>query len=90
MTPVAVLPSAFYIRRDDAADIAAGIVEAIHTIGRPIYLYLTPSGEIGYEVRMLDRQPDGEPHSLVGCYTDQSSVTEIRADIIASRRERLS
>lgn len=85
MTPV--LPDAFYIRRCDAADIAMGVVQAIHAIGRPIYLYLTPAGEIGFEVRLLDTEPDGEAHSLVGCYTEASSATQIRDDILASQRE---
>lgn len=82
-----ILPDRFYIRRSDAEDLAIGIVAAIHTVKRPLYLYMVPSGRLGVDVFVLQSPDDRRREWLVGCYDAHASAGQIRDDIRACEYE---
>lgn len=89
MTRVPILPDAFHIRTCDAEDLAESFHAAIRAIGRPLCLYLTAAGELGFEAVKREEDTDGSALSLVGCYTEEATVAQIRDDILAFKREAL-
>lgn len=77
------LPDPFHVKRPEALDIAAEILEIIELKGR-VCLYVDSNGVVQVSHHVLD-VPD--PFSLVGVYDDASTLTQIAEDIIAMQRE---
>lgn len=84
-----ILPDRFYIRREDAEDVAGAIVAAIHTIGRSMWVYMIPSGRLGIEMVVLPTMLNRNTQWLVGHYDEHASTAQIRDDIRACKREPL-
>lgn len=87
MTATCVLPDPFHVERDDARYIAEGVLEFVRAGGKPIALWLDPSGVV--MVSMNGKTPGGDtsPFSLVGVYNARAFVQQIVDDILAMQRE---
>ncbi|MEP7367733.1 MAG: hypothetical protein ABI972_31115 [Acidobacteriota bacterium] len=79
----AIIPDCCHIRRAHAEDIALEVVEACAR--RWVRLYLLPNGVV--RIAHLGELDGGDAQSLVGTYTAQSTVAQIRDDILAMGRE---
>ena len=89
MNAAQLIPDCTHIRRCDAHDLAEMIVSAIEKIGRPLAIYLGADGAIGYEFLPDGPSPLATCMSLVGRYDEESTVVQIREDLLAMQRERI-
>lgn len=83
-----LLPDSFYIRRAHAEDLAIAIVAAIAAMGRPLHLYMIPSGEFGVDVVLVQEAVADKDRFLVGVYDANATPGQIRDDIRACKTER--
>lgn len=88
MTSAQVIPDCCHIKRMDAHDLAVQVVDAIVATG-PLRLYIDAAGAVAVEFL---RNGDFGFHgfALVGSYDEESTVVQIREDILAMQRESMT